>query len=389
MTATPTLSTPDGMRVLHVTLSFSAGGRRQAIATLSAGLAQHGVRSYLCCLDEFGASADELDRWFAHSLQLQRRRLLDFAALCRLRQFCQQHHIDVLHAHDAASEFTCTLAMPWSRTPLVMSFHRSLDFESARVSDRVRNAIAGLRASAVVTASEQRRQHYLEQNHVAAHKVVCIPLGIDLQRFRPQPACKQAIRKQLNLSANTLLVGVVGHFGTEKGVDVALDAFQIMCRNYPEIDADLLVLGSGAPERIEHIQRLIDPALRKRVHMLGFQPQPEQWIAAFDVLLHAARTEAFGLVLVEAMACAVPVIAAAVGGIPDIVRDRECGRLLSKPDASLLATALSDLLMDADERARMAQGALQRAVTDFDQHIYVDKFESLYKDLLSKGRPAG
>ena len=66
-----------------------------------------------------------------------------------------------------------------------MTFHRTRSFESARWRDRLRNALAGLRVGAVVTATEERRRHYLENNHVRTNKVRCIPLGIDSRGSGP------------------------------------------------------------------------------------------------------------------------------------------------------------------------------------------------------------
>lgn len=372
------------MKVLHVTLSFSRGGRRQAIVTLCAGLVERGVQNYLCCLDSLGADEAVCAPLFVGTIELHRQRLLDFPAICRLRRFCRQHGIDIIHTHDAASQTTCALAMPGRHTPLLMSFHRSRNFESARSRDRLRNAIVGLRTDAIVTTSEERRQHYRSENHVPARKVLLVPLGIDLERFHPNPAHKAALRSQLKIPTGTLLVGVIGHFGVEKGVDLAVDAFQTMCRMHPGIEADLIVLGTGSPERTEHLSGRIDPALAAHIHLVGFQAQPQRWTCSFDVLLHAARTEAFGLVLIEAMACAVPVVAPAVGGIPDIVRDGECGRLVASPEPELLAAGLADLLMDAGERTRMAQGALQRARDEYSQCRYVERFRNLYQGLLSR-----
>lgn len=374
------------MKVLHTSLSFNAGGRREAIATLCAGLARHGVENYLCCLDSHGSDETLRESLFADCIELGRKRLCDLDALYRLRRFCRLNDIDILHAHDAASQATCALAMPACRVPLLMSFHRTRNFESARARDRLRNALAGLRTAAIVTTSQERHSHYRSHNHVAADKVLLIPLGTDLERFHPNPARKAALRSRLQLPEHGLLVGVIGHFGEEKGVDIAIDAFQILCRRCPRIHPELVVLGEGSRERTDYITAAIDPALAERIHLVGFQAQSQHWTCGFDVLLHAARAEAFGLVLIEAMACGVPVVAPAVGGIPDIVRDRVCGRLVAAPDAKLLAAALADLLVDADERRRLAQGALERASSEYSQHAYVRKFLDLYRSLLARRR---
>jgi glycosyltransferase involved in cell wall biosynthesis len=378
------------MKVLHTTLSFSRGGRREAIAALARGLTACGVESHLCCIDQIGCEPDELAGLFAGHVALQRHGLLDFAALRRLRRYCREQHIDILHAHDAASEATCALALPLARSPLLMTFHRTLDFESASRGDRLRNALVGLRASAIVTASEERRRHYLAHNHVAARKLACIPLGIDLTRFRPDPQKRQALRQRLGLDDAQQVIGAAGHYGPEKGIDVVVDAFQRICRNAPANKLVLVVLGTGTREQEAAIRAGIDPQFSSRVHLVGFQQHSEDWFAGFDLMLHGARKEAFGLVLVEAMACGVPPVASAVGGIPDIVQDGVCGRLVPAADAQALAAAALELLAKPDTLARMSAAAVRRTHDEFNLETYARRYHALYRKMLggTEGRSA-
>lgn len=371
------------MKVLHVTLSFANGGRREAIAALAAGLAARGVRSSLCCLDGLDSTPAERAA-FDDAFALDRRKLFDLRALRRLSRYCAAQGIDVLHAHDAASEATCALAMPFSRRPLLMSFHRTRNFESARLRDRLRNALVGLRASAVVTASRERRGHFVDSNWIRPAKVECIPLGIDLERFRPDPARRAALRAELRLPAGALLVGCVGHFGPEKGVDLAIDAFQQVAAGTPLADLHLVVLGRGDPDHERFVRDRVRPEAAARIHFAGFRTDPERWFQGFDVLLHGARNEAFGLVLAEAQACAVPVVAAAVGGIPDVVVDGVTGRLAAVAAAGPLADALAAVLADPQARLDMAAAASRHAATAFSRDRYAGDYLALYRRLLGR-----
>src|SRR5262249_33998676 len=148
------------MKVLHLTLSFTQGGRRRAITTLAKQLRAQGVGCDLCCLEELGCTPEEAMADFGAVEALHRQSVIDQRALRKLTQFCDQRKIEIIHTHDAASQAMAALVRIWRpRLRLLMTFHRSLGFESSRFRDRVRNALAGLQCGAIVTGSRERRDH--------------------------------------------------------------------------------------------------------------------------------------------------------------------------------------------------------------------------------------
>ncbi len=369
------------LRILHVALSFTAGGRREAIRSLALGLRSHAVSSHICALHTLDLDDERDPDWFDGSLQLDRNSLLDRHALLTLRRYCREHAIDIVHSHDGASQFSSVLALPWRGPEVLMTFHRSLGFESATWRDRLRNRIAGWRSGAIVTASRERREHYLEENHIAAGKVLCIPLGIDTTRFQPESEQRVLIRNRLGIGDDATLVGAAGHFGHIKGIDLAIRAFQECRYVAANRNCHLVVLGRGDTAVERAMQSLVREDMRERVHLVGFQEHPEHWFNALDVFLHGARQEAFGLVLAEAMACGVPIVAARVGGIPEVVRDGVGGVLVDSPNADLLATALDDLLQDDERRKALGSSAAAHARQALSRDRYVNDYLALYQQL--------
>lgn len=370
--------------VLHLTLSFNRGGRKNAILSLARGLPPSTARCELGCLDELGCDPGELTGLFQSVTVLGRGRRRYPNLVWRLRALCRGRGVDVIHAHDAASQFLAALVRLTSPgVRLVMTFHRSLGFESARPRDRLRNALAGRLTAAVVTGSAERKAHYVAENRVAPRKVAVIPFGIDTARYRPDPAARAAVRAQLGVGDGTVVVGAVGHYGPEKGVDVAVRGFTEYARRFPDSNAVLVVLGDGPPAQREQMAALAGALPPGRVRLVGFRPRPEEWYAAFDVFLHAPRLEAFGLAVVEAMAARLPVLATRVGGVPEIVRDGETGLLVPPESADGLADGLGRLAHDPTLRDALAARGHDLARGEYSAALYAGRYLDLYRRVLA------
>ena len=249
---------------------------------------------------------------------------------------------------------------------LLMTFHRTLGFESARYRDKIRNSFCGLMSEAVVTASEERRRHYLSENAIAASKLHVVPLGVDLERFQPDSTSRSQVRSALGIGEQTVVVGTIGHFGPEKGVDLAIEAFNQCASQHPMLDLALVVLGDGTAEQWDRIRRVSQVNHSKLVYLAGFQSDVWRWMSAFDILLHTPRMEAFGLVVIEAMACRLPVVATRVGSMPEIVREGETGLLVEPESIDTMAQALKHLVLNRDYRH-----SLHRGHTWFAQRVFL------------------
>lgn len=376
------------MRVLHLTISFARGGRRRAITTLIERLRGLGVACDLGLLDELGCAPQEIAGLAEAVHVLGRRSLFDWRALRALGKLCDTRGIDVIHAHDAAAQLAGALVrLTRPRLPLLMTFHRSLGFESARRRDRLRNALAGLLSGAIVTGSRERRAHFLRENWVNSRKLVRIPFGVDTARFRPDPEARAALRREQGWGADTVVCGAVGHFGPEKGIDLVARGFADLARRAGVGMPVLVILGEGTPAQREMLEDLTRQLAPEQVLFAGFRPDVERWFQAFDVFIHAPRQEAFGLVVAEAMATALPVVATRVGGIPDLVRDGQTGLLVPPEQPDQLADALERLVRDPEARTMLGREGLRSARGEYDADLYARRHRRLYEDLLARRRP--
>jgi glycosyltransferase involved in cell wall biosynthesis len=118
------------------------------------------------------------------------------------------------------------------------------------------------------------------------------------------------------------------------------------------------------------------------VQFVGFQYRPEHYFAALDLFIHTPRAEAFGLVVAEAMATGLPVIATRVGGLLDLVRPGETGLLVPPDDPAQTAGALESLLSDTRERVRLGARASQVAAEEYGLELCASRHVELYKKVV-------
>jgi glycosyltransferase involved in cell wall biosynthesis len=184
-------------------------------------------------------------------------------------------------------------------------------------------------------------------------------IGIDPALFRPHPAARAHTRLLLGIPADAFVAGFAGRLVAEKGVHVLIDALGRVA------GARLLVLGDG-PERTRLEERAA-VALQGRAYFAGHVPSTAMadWLSALDVLvLPSLRSstweEQFGRVLVEAMACGVPVIGSATGEIPHVIGN--AGLVVEEGDAASLARAIEDLASSPARRRALAERARSRAL---------------------------
>ena len=174
------------------------------------------------------------------------------------------------------------------------------------------------------------------------------------------------------------VIVAAGRLAEAKNYPLLIDAMAVLRQRIP---ARLFILGQGDLEG-EIRARIAERGLTDTVVLCGFQRNPWKFIAKADVFALTSHYEGFGNVLVEAMACGVPVVATASAGTRDIVRDGEDGLLVTTHDAVSVAGALERVLGDAARRAQMSRAARTHAV-DFALNVVASKYQAVFDGVLA------
>lgn len=250
---------------------------------------------------------------------------------------------------------------------------------------RLRNALLR-RADAYVALSDEMAREYLDHG-IPANRVRRIPNGVDTDVFHPaSPAERHSLRQRLRLPATPVAV-YTGRLVTYKGLPGLIRAW----RSVP--DGVLVLVGEGGADvhACEHeLRQLVDAhALRERVRFAGPVERVDEWLRAADLFVFPTENEAFGLSLVEAMACALPCITTRVGGLRDFVADGENAMAFPPGDEAALAVAISTLLGDAARRESLGRAARQTVVERFSMAAVAGSYAALIDELCGsapKGR---
>jgi glycosyltransferase involved in cell wall biosynthesis len=215
-------------------------------------------------------------------------------------------------------------------------------------------------------------------------RLAVIPqMGVDPERFRPDPVARARSRARIGVTGADFVVGFVGRLVPEKGVHTLIEAAGRLPRSR------LLLVGDG-PEREALAHRAAERGLAERVSFVGEVPSPDVpgWMVAMDCLVLPSRTaprwkEQFGRALVEAMACAVPVVGTDSGEIPRVIG--EAGTVVPEGDGAELARAIGALEAAPEVRAELGRRGRVRVLRSFTQDRVADATVAFYRTLLGKG----
>ena len=278
--------------------------------------------------------------------------------------------VDVIHCHDWATTLAGLALREALSTPLVLTIHLP---QSG--SPRLPFENLGLLSADAVIVNSQMVAQELAARDLGSHPSIVVPNGVDLSIFRPSdPASRQA---------HTILF--VGRLVEQKGVDVLLQAFRVLLFKLPS--ARLIIAGDGY--QLLYLKRLCRYlGISDEVRFLGWKTGPSL-IHLYQVARAVAipsRYEPFGLVALEALACATPVVACETGGLAEVISDGVDGYLVPIDDHLRLAQRLAILLSDQSHADELGKAGRDRAA-QFTWTRVAMQTQRLYEDTVRSNIP--
>jgi glycosyltransferase involved in cell wall biosynthesis len=276
---------------------------------------------------------------------------------------------DVVHSHGYHTDIIGGIAARRAGIATVATLH---GFTRGGWRNRLYESLDcfALRRFDAVAAVSRPIADELQQRGVPGERVHVVPnawssISTSLDR--------SAARAELGLDPSAFVVGWVGRMTSEKGLDVFIDSLS----RASDLSVSACIIGDG-PDRAAQEQRTIASGAASRIRWMGMLREAGRYFQAFDALVLSSRTEGVPMVMLEAIAVNVPVIATAVGGIPDVVSAKEAVLVpAERPD--LLASAIRSVANDraaATERAHSARARLEK---EFAEEPWLARYDAVYQ----------
>lgn len=364
------------MRVLHLLSSTGYHGAENMAAELIRQLSACGVNNDLGVfrssdrsnLDILKVTQDVVSSGMVYDC----RGRFDVSTVFALRRYIKNHDIDIIHSHKYKTNLYAFLANIGVRKKLVSTCHNWLgDSFSMRFYAWLDKRVLR-HFDMVVGVSEEIRKEL--RRHMSPAKVMKVGNGVDIRKYTRTLGNAEA-KRQLGIGSK-YVIGFVGRLSPEKAIDNLLRAVSGLVKE--GLDVSALIVGDGE----------LDAALKQearglqisdRVIFTGNRSDTPQLYSAMDVFVLPSQQEAFPMVLIEAMACGVPVVATRVGDVADIVEPGVTGLLVDTRDAAALQTAIGKILSDEAVARRMSAAAQARAVERFSSAAMAQQYRAIYE----------
>jgi glycosyltransferase involved in cell wall biosynthesis len=376
------------VRVLQLTSSLGFYGAEQMIMTLITALDRESFDVRLAALEKKRVSSTAIVAAARaagfEAVTLPCRGRLDWGAIQELKSLVEDQRIEILHCHEPKSRLYGAIVSRMTGVPMVATHHL---WTGQNLRTRLVELIdaAVLHSCQRVVAVSSSVAESMRRVLISSSRIEVIPNGIDLSGFRDAQQNNE-VRASLGIPPGLPVIGAVGRLDIQKAHERLIEA----ARKISDAgqDAIYLIVGEGVERlRLESLVRSL--GLSDRVLLPGYKSDIRPFLAIMDLFVLPSRREGTPMALLEAMAMRKPVVATAVGGVPDVLTDGIDGIMLPESSVNGLSDALLRLLRDPALARRIARNGRRRVETEFSSRRMAGRYEDVYRRcLISRARAA-
>ena len=375
------------LRVMLVISSLEHGGAERQVIELANGLDPRRFDVHVCCLQEHNPLAGGLRERGRRCHVVARRGRYDVGVIGRVARLMRRLRVQLAHAFLFDAEMVTRLAARWARVPIVVASERNTDYHVPWwqwLGKRLTRNLFDL----LIANSEAGQRFNVRTFGIAPERIRVIRNGVDTRRFRPLD--RHDARQRLGIPEQALAVGMVATFKRQKNHADFFRMAHALAQQHP--DAVFVCVGEalrdnqqGAADYQREVLALVH-ALRlpQRTLFLGTRDDMPEVYSALDVAVLPSRREGTPNVLLEAMACGVPVVATDVSDNRHVVPDGVTGFVVPLGDVDALTQRVTTLLADPARRAEMGRAARAWATREFSTDALIARTAKVYLELAQR-----
>ncbi len=365
------------MKILFLTSHLNTGGITSYLLSLTRGLSQNRHNVYVGSAGGNCQGLIEVCGGKHINLGFRTKSEIDpriYLSLDDIKKYIIQEKIEIIHAQTRVMQVMGYFLSIFTGVPLITTCH---GFFKPRFFRR----IFPCWGRAVIAISKPVQEHLIKDFHVSQENIFVIPNGIDSDRFTPvTEALRQRQRNQWNITAPQV-IGIIARLSDVKGIDVLLHAMNKVVAQCP--DVLLLIVGEGPEE--SRLVTLVDRLkLQKNVRFESVVNQTAEILPVFDVFIMPSRQEGLGLSVMEAQACALPVIASKVGGLVDLIEDARTGYFVPPENVDALAQKIIEVLKNPQQAQEVGMAARAQVIKNFSLTQMVEATEKVYEQYFGR-----
>jgi len=312
---------------------------------------------------------------------IKMNRYVDFLGIWRMAKLINREKIDLIHAHLARDLWKVVPAARLSRRKPRVIWTNHMGTRRSK-KDPINKWVYS-HLDLAMPVSDDAYKKMIGALSIVPERVRRVYLGIDMERFSPRSYNRATCRRALGIFGDEIVIGIVGQVEPGKGQREFLESAQLLMDKFPS--ARFIISGRFQPEHEEYardLKRMVSsPALKRRVFLLGHRDDVEMIYRALDIFVMASHGETFGLVLPEAMAMGVAVIATDAKGVPEIIQNGHTGLLVPPKNSKVLAEAIAQLVENPRLRERLAKEGQKFSRENFDWKRYLVDMKEIYREM--------
>jgi len=372
--------------IIFVVNTLTHGGAEIQVSRLAIGMRRRGWRVSVVAMVQPRALEDQLRAADVEVACLgMRPGVPNPVAILRLSRFIRARSPRVVHSHILHANLLSRVSRLTARMPVLVCTAHSLK-EGSRLHElgyRYTDRWADL----TTNVSQAAVDRYVAEGLAPAHRIRFVPNGVDLRQFHHDGADRDRLRRELGVEGKFVWLAVA-RLEASKDYPNLLRAFSRAVSAKPAADPVLLLVGRGKLEAtLRHLTETL--GLSDRVRFMGVRDDVPSLMSAADAQVLSSSVEGMPLVLQEASATGLPVVATDVGGNNEVILDKISGLIVPPNNSHALAEAMQQMMaMTPQQRTEMGRAGRNHVQSQYDIEGVLDRWENIYEELLAAKLPA-